>query len=193
MSPLSSYRNLFLLGLLLVFLGAIALRATPRPMAYVSTETDQGQPAEDAATSTVPDLTSASFPKGDALAGLGADWTYVRQTVLSEKSGSAFPGTFSTRESVIHEIGTKTDLVLEEGNIIDNAALQKGLQSKTVTKTQIAGRDAYLVPIASITGGTGLLLVGDTTTLQIQYSQSAEWPKQLDQAVLSYIATARLP
>lgn len=140
----------------------------------------------------MPDLTSAAFPEGDALAGLGADWTYLRQTAFQDRSSAAMPGTSSTRQSVIKAVGKETQLLLEEANIIDRVRLDVALKEQEVAKTEVAGRGGYLVPTADLAGGTGLLLVGTSTTLLIQDATSAAWPRTVLPEVLSYIATVRV-
>lgn len=189
-----------MLGLcaILVLVSAVGIRlATPRvaPAAEQEGASTTGSATETVVgttASTVPDLTSAAYPDGDALKGLGADWTFVSQRTITEKSAAALPGTNATRESVIKIVGKETQLLLIESDIADQKKLDVALKAKNVKKLTIAKRNGYVVPANGIAGGTGFLLVGKNTTLLLQDSASAVWPKSLEPEILSYIATVNV-
>jgi hypothetical protein len=181
----NSYRTLFLLGLVLAAVAALAVRVTPQRVPSPS----EGR----VATSSVPDLTSSAFSEGDALVGLGADWTYISQTSFYGKSAAAINGISPFRQSVIKAVGKSTQLIIEENTMNDRKILDASLASKSVIKISVSGREAYLVPLVDMAGGTGLLLVGDKTALLLQDAVSADWPKTLEPEILSYIATVRVP
>ncbi len=199
-TPTSFSASIFGLSIILVLVTSIGIRlGLPRvsstPPQNIAGEPAQNalQPTEEASTSTIPDLTSAAFPDGDALKGLGADWTFVRQEDVSNKASNGLSGTRVMRESVISAVGKTTQLLLTESDIIDRKMLDAAVKAKDVKKVIISGRDGYLVPSLDKNGGTGFLLVGTNTTLLIQDSASASWPKALDAAVLTYIATVHIP
>lgn len=146
-----------------------------------------------ATSSTIPAFTSATVYDGDALKGLGPEWTFLRQTDLSEKSATSFAGTAPRRESVVKLVGKQVQLVLTELNVIDPKALRASITSQALTGTTIAGREGYVVSVPGLTGGTGFVLIGSTTALLFQDANVAQWPSELDPAVMSYIAAVRVP
>lgn len=121
------------------------------------------------------------------------EWTYLRQTPLRGQSAAMIEGTSSTRQSLIKVIGKTTQLLLEEADIVDPKKLEMSLQMRAVTKTTVAGRDGYLVPVSDISGGSGLLLVGESTTLLLQDVHAAHWPRALEPDVLAYLRTVQVP
>lgn len=184
-------QSLFLLGVVLVIVAAVAMRVAKQSWVE-NTLPDTTQTA----TSSVPDFTSATFTTGDALASVGPEWTFVRQTP-EEQSASAPAGTVSKRESVIQSVEhSSLTLLLEEGSIRDrnalNAFLDERVKAKSYTKTTIAGREGYLVTVADIMNSKALLLIGDRTYLLIKRS-AAEWPTELEPEVSSYIGSVRVP
>jgi len=198
---LSFPATLVALSALLVLMSALGIRASKpsvdiSPYSFESVVGDwqeRAQISDGSVTTTVPEFASASFPDGDALKGLGADWTFVRQDNVSGKLASALPGTEATRESVIKIVGKDTQLLLTEFEITDAKKLQASLKDASTKKVTVAERSGYIIPTNDIAGGTGFLLVGDSTTLLFQDSRAAEWPKELESEILSYIATVRVP
>ena len=182
----SSSILLFVLAFALVLVGMASVR-------LMRSRAPRSTTQRVAATSSAPALTSASFLYGDALAGLGADWTFVRQTELDGGSAAQVEGVSSTRQSVIKAIQSGATLVLEEANIRDQAKLDRSLKSTAVKPLTIAGRAGYLVPVISIAGGNGFFLMGSSTTLLVQDADSASWPQTLSSEELSYIASVRVP
>jgi len=139
----------------------------------------------------VPEFTSATFNDGDALAGLGANWTYLRQTAVEPKAAPDLDGTKPTRESVAKLLAKPVELILNEAQITDAKKLATAL--KPYKKTTVAGRDGYLIPAADLAGGTQFALVGTSTVLLIQGGTTAVWPEKLDPEVTIFIQTVRVP
>ncbi len=184
-----------ILGLssLLVLVAAIAVRSSlPSPSApqeatlvAPSSATTTSPVSGDTTTSTVPAFASAAFFDGDALKGLGPEWTFLDQTNVSVSS-SVMAGTQDVRVSRIKVSGKDLQFQLTESKIVDGAVLKAALAKKTVKKSKIAGRDGYLV-------SNGFLLVGSSTTLFLHIEQSTTWPSSLSAELLSYIGTVRVP
>lgn len=179
----------------LVLVAAMALRSAsgPRPSpgsgsGAVSTTSE----------SAVPAFTSARFADGDALSGLGPEWTYLWQKELGATDGSGIAGTTPKRQSLVKRSGQSALLLLTELEIADQTKLDKALRDTTVSATTVAGRDGYLIPIASLTGGTALLLKGATSVLLIEYGEETygnmlPWPATIPSDVESYVASVRIP
>lgn len=140
---------------------------------------------------------SVSFTpaSNDPLSSLGPQWTYLRQTVLSDQHQilSQQSGALPTRESVVKVVGKEVELIIDELNLIDRAQFTRMLQESGAVKTSIAGRSGYIVTKTEITGGSGFLLVGENTALLLQSSRSAVWPKTPESEILTYIQTVRVP
>lgn len=139
----------------------------------------------------VPEFTSAAFQSGDALSGLGANWTFLRQNEVGDSEKTDLDGTVLTRESVVKLAGKPIQLILSEAQIIDAGKLVKALK-EFETKT-VAGRTGYILPAADLAGGTQFALVGTSTVLLVQDANAAQWPEQLDPEVSMYIQTALVP
>lgn len=197
-NPLSHSASIFGLSAILVLVTSIGIRLgqlnAPAPSEEDTTSTGQTAtlPTEETTTSTIPDLTSAAFTDGDALKGLGTDWTFVRQDDISGQK-PILSGTVVKRESVVKAVNKETQLVLTESDIVDQKKLDAALTAKGIKKFVIAGRDGYIIPTGEKTKGTGFLLVGTNTTLLITDAASATWPSALEAAVLTYIATVHTP
>lgn len=145
-------------------------------------------------TAGLPEPTSARFASGDALQGLGANWTFLKQEDQRMLSMSFVAGTAPGRESVVQLVSNpKVSLTLEESYINDQKKLDAALAEKDVKKVTVAKREGYIVPMGSLAGGTALVLTGSTTILIIQDTNTELWPEELDPEVATYIATARVP
>jgi hypothetical protein len=185
---LFSPKRVLLFSLVSLVIIAVALQVLPQ-QAHETT----GQPSGVAATSSVPAFTSATFPAGDSLLGLGPEWTFLRQEELSEKDGAWLAGTVPTRQSVARLITGNVQLFLVESRIQDQAALDKALTDPSVKRVSVAGRDGYLVPVGDAQGSTAFALMGQTTMLLIQDGLIANWPKDPAPEVLAYVASLHLP
>ncbi len=192
----SSPRFIFLIALLLVAVAVVSLRGRSAPKSSSSNSS-----AAVESSSSVPTVTSTNVSKvtlasdDDPLSSLGQQWTFLRQTSLTAQAKvlSLSDGIRPVRESVVKLIGKDVSLVLDEFKLIDRAQLLSTLQADGATKITVAGRSGYLVATADISGGTGLLLVGDKTALLLQVSGSVFWPKTPAPEVLSYITIVRVP
>ncbi len=190
---LSSPRFIFLIALAL---GGVALLNLRRGSAPTSVS-----PSLSSLSAVGPGLGLASATSIQAayalppLSSLGPQWTFVRQTILSDQDKvlSMSEGASPVRESVVKLIGKNYSLVLDEFALADRVQLLRALQTSGATKTVVAGRSGYFAQTADITGSTGLLLVGDTTALLLRVDGSALWPTELAAEVINYIASVRVP
>lgn len=180
-------------AVLLLF--AVALRLFPQSSVRVAADAYVSSVATstDGSASSVPAFTSAAFTSGDALKGLGPEWTYVRQSTLSPNMVGLIAGTAPTRETVVKLIGKDVGYFFEEADIQDPKVLDAALKGKDVHAVNIAERDGYLIPMGDIAGGTGFLLKGATSILVIQDVNAATWPSELPSELLSYIHTVHVP
>ncbi len=186
--PLFSPQRILVLSLVALVVVAVALGA-------VSKRSSQGAQrfSEVVATSSVPAFTSTSFPAGDALLGLGPEWTFLRQEELSEKDGAWLPGTVPTRQSVVKLTTGQVQMFLVESRIQDQAALDMALADASIKRATVGGRDGYLVSLGDAQGSVAFALVGPTTVLLIQDGLVANWPKDPVPEVVSFVASLHLP
>ena len=181
------------LSLLLVVVSALAVRSSaPRTVeisgtSATTTISQTAEPSIAAATTTIPDFASAAFPDGDALKGLGADWTFIDQTTTDSTSTvMGLPGLYQTRVSEVKVNGKDIALLLAEASILDQKKLTAALKQKPVKQATIAGRKGYFL-------SNGFFLVGSSTTMFIKDDIAKTWPTTLSAEVLSYIGTVRVP
>jgi len=189
-----SSAKLVCIAVVLVVVAALALRFLPgKTSPSVSTG-----PGPIVASTTVPLFTSAAFFDGDALHGVGPEWTFISQTNLSAQvppPANPFDGTIAAKMSVIRLTGKTTQLGLSEYSVSDRAALEKKLA--TYTQATSAGRQGYLVPVADEAGSTGFAIVGTNAILLLQYGNSqsanfAAWPSDLEPEVQSLVASIQV-
>ncbi len=178
---LVSSRKLLIAASIIVCLLALGLR-------YRSTAPATFYILPPTSSSTLPAFTSARFENGDPLKSLGPEWTFERQSEMSARDAAPLNGIVAQRQSVVKVVGKQTELMLTEFNIVDKAILRASLAKKSVTKIAIAGRDGFIVPVPGLEGGTGFIIVGETTALLMEDGQSALWPQTSAPEILSYIA-----
>ncbi len=147
--------------------------------------------------SGLPAFTSAKFNSGDVLAGLGPEWSVVRQNQIAGKDAKDLNGTAATRETIVHLIGKNTEMLITEYVINDVGVLDQALGTPNITKHTIAGRDGYIVPVPSLTGGSAFFMAGTSTALMLEYGEDPfgnwmPWPDTVPNAIKSYIASVRL-
>jgi hypothetical protein len=138
------------------------------------------------ATGTLPDLTSATFASGDALTGLGADWTFIQQEEYSADVTSTLPGIRPARRTLVKELAGTTELMIEEAVLLGQGEFVQTLKEQTT----LGGREVYLL---NESPHRYLVLVGKTSALLIEYSDHRAWKDPLPPAVASYVATVRVP
>jgi hypothetical protein len=142
----------------------------------------------------LPQPTSAAFVGGDALRGLGSNWTFVSQQDQMMLSMSYIAGTAPQRESVVRLIKDgKVGLVIQESRIIDQKMLDAVLKSKDAKEVKVAGKVGYIIPMGGLDGGNALLLAGPTTVLILQDAETANWPDELNPEVEMYVRTVNVP
>jgi hypothetical protein len=141
-----------------------------------------------------PQPTSAIVTGGGVLDGLGPNWTFVSQQDQKMLSVSFVAGTAPERETIVRLTDNgDVGLGIQESNIVDRKMLDGALASNEATKTTVAGKTAYLVPMGGLEGGTALLLVGQTSVLILQDAESADWPSELNPEVEMYVRTVTVP
>lgn len=107
---------------------------------------------------------------------------------------SYIDGTAPLRESVVQLINNpKIGLIIEESRIVDRKMLDKALAAKDVTKTEVATRSGYLVPMGSLDGGNSFVLTGSSTILILEDANAALWPEKLDAETAMYVRTVNVP
>lgn len=185
-----SPRSLVIVSLFLVFAAAFAFRWSVPASPAGFDRRSAGAPD---ATSPVPSFTSAGFGIGDPLTALGPEWTFLRQRMLGAADAPPVGGVSGFRESYVKLQGKDVGLLLSEYLVTDRAALDAALASSGARKTTMAGVEGYLIPVASIEGGSGLALVGTTRVLFLQHGSSAEWPETPEPEIQAYIANVRVP
>lgn len=137
-----------------------------------------------------PQLQSAKFATGDALAGIGADWTFVEQQVLAGDGTSPVAGTTLQRHTRLKQGTTEeSQLLIDEMRIEQKASFEKAVAS--YARISLAGRDGYLVPNTS--GGDSLLLVGPSNAILLTAIPQPDWKQALSPALAAYIATVNIP
>jgi len=188
-----------ILGILLVLAAALAIRFLPlrvrNPRVSSAAVPDQTVATTTADANDIsPGFTSVRFAGGDALKGLGPNWTFIRQQDQRSMSRSFIDGTAPTRESVVRLISDpNVSLIIEESNIADRKMLDKALAAKDVKQSKIAGRDGFLVPMGDLAGGQALVLTGTSTVLILQDANAALWPAKPNPEVLMYVGTVNVP
>lgn len=205
-TKLNTFSLVLIASLGLLVLTAIALRFVPgvyKPIAkpYSTLEEARRLEAEERMAQTgsasdlaFPEPTSAIITSGGVLDGLGPNWTFVGQQDQKMLSVSFVPGTAPDRESVVRLIdNANIGLGIQESTIVDRQMLDEALASKEATKTTVAGKEGYLVPVGGLEGGTALLLVGSSTVLILQDAEAANWPNELNPEVEMYVRTVRVP
>lgn len=189
---LTNSHIIFLAAVCVIVAATVAIRILP--VQRTDKSSDAGIQVPKSVPTGLPEPTSAKFASGDALQGLGANWTFLKQEDQRMLSMSFIAGTAPGRESVVQLVGNpKVSLTLEESYINDQKKLDAALAEKDVKKVTVAGREGYIVPMGSLAGGTALVLKGSTTILIIQDTNTELWPEELDTEVATYIATARVP
>jgi len=152
---------------------------------------NEGQAEEPLA---LPQPTSAAFVGGDALRGLGSNWTFVSQRDQMMLSMSYFAGTAPQRESVVRLIKDgRVGLVIQESRIVDRKMLDAALKSQDFKETKVAGKSGYIIPMGGLEGGSALLLTGESTVLILQDPETANWPDGLHPEVEMYVRTVNVP
>jgi hypothetical protein len=160
------------------------VKTLPPPVSLSTTGTaDTGTPA----------FTSASFNGGDPFRSLGPEWTFLRQSDLTEKDGKWLAGTVPVREAVVKLIGKDVTMLLTELRITETAKLLQARSSGNVKKAKVAGRDGYMVPMQDMAGGTAFAIVGQNRVLLIQHGESYLWPTGIEPEIANYIVSVDVP
>jgi hypothetical protein len=200
----NAFSFVLLVSLGLLILTAVAFRFVPgayKPIAkpYSTLEEARRLEEEDRLMSQTGELafpqpTSAIVTGGGVLDGLGPNWTFVSQQDQKMLSVSFVAGTAPERETIVRLTDNgDVGLGIQESNIVDRKMLDGALASNEATKTTVAGKTAYLVPMGGLEGGTALLLVGQTSVLILQDAESADWPSELNPEVEMYVRTVTVP
>jgi hypothetical protein len=184
-SRVSSYHPAIVATLLLV-VGIAVLIRLQNPVASTTDTPSTSNVGDD-----VPEFTSATFPDGDILKGLGPEWTYLRQSPLESNDARALPGLTPNREALVKLAGESTEMSLAIYDIADHAKLDAALA--TYSTSTVSSRSGWVIPLNDISGGSGFLLVGSRSALLISLSGSAEWPSTLPAPVTSFITAIRVP
>jgi len=201
MSKLSSqpsHKALLLGSVLLVMVGALIVRFLPTTSRIPAPVPAKTAPVTTPAPVGVPEFTSAAFQTGDSLAGLGPEWTFLRQDDLSGVANAKIPkGTSGVRETLVKLSDASSTMLLTELKIDDAKALEKALSVKAVVARTIAGRKGYVLPVASMTGGSAFMISGTSTALMLEYGEDPygnlmDWPKTVPAAIASFIATVKV-
>lgn len=173
-------------SMLLVLASALAIRSSAPAPSVSSSSPLSASSVQDATTSTIPAFTSASYSDGDALKGLGPEWTVVEQHDFPKGTVGTMAGFTASRTTVVSLLATSTRLSVTEEALMDPPAFAAAVKKDKLQKIQIAGRDGYLI-------GGGFLLVGERTAVFFQQKDSSVWPTHPAAEVLAYIATVRVP
>lgn len=186
--------TLFLVAAGLVLVSAIAARVLIPPTIRMRISQEEYRLMEASVQKkhdeAGPQLQSAKFATGDALAGIGADWTFVEQNVLSGTETPTIPGTKPQRHTRLKQgDDAQVQLVIDEAGKGDAAAFAKTL--KGYTALSLAGREGYLVPNSS--GGDSFLLVGSTNIVLLTAVPQIDWKQPLSAPLAAYIATVNIP
>lgn len=185
--------TLFALAGGLILVSAIAARILIPPTIHMRISQDELRLMEQAVernrNARGPQLESAKFTTGDALAGIGANWTFLEQSVLTGAEPARIPGTVPSRQSRLKHGDNVLQLVIHEAKKGNASVLEKALSG--YEKIGLAGREGYLVPDAS--GGASVLFVGSSSVLLLTGVPSVDWKKSLPEALTAYIATVNIP
>ncbi len=137
-----------------------------------------------------PQLESSKFSTGDALSGIGANWTFIDQAILTASDAKPrFAGTSPQRQTMMKQAESGLQMQVYEAKVIDTASFTKATAS--AERMNIAGREGYLVPDSS--GGSALLLTGPGSIIVLTPVPNLDWKAPLPEALTAYIATVSIP
>ena len=116
---------------MLVMVGALIVRFLPTTSQIPAPVPVKTTPVTTTAPVGVPEFTSAAFETGDALAGLGPEWTFLRQDALSGVADAKIPkGTSGIRETLVKLSSASSTMLLTELKIDDAKALRRHLRRR---------------------------------------------------------------
>ncbi|MCC7357805.1 hypothetical protein IT408_04890 [Candidatus Uhrbacteria bacterium] len=185
--------TLFIISIGLVCVSVIAVRFfLPQTIRLRITEDEyrlMEQAVEKNRAASLPQLESSKFSNGDALSGIGGNWTFLDQAVLDGSTTKPrFAGTVPQRQTMMKLAEGELKLQVYEAKIVDTIAFQKELLS--AEKINIAGREGYLVP--DISGGSSLLMKGSDSIVVLTVIPNFDWKNRLPDALSAYIATVSI-
>lgn len=114
----------------------------------------------------------------------------IRESSLSAEDGEWLKGTVPEHETVIRLANSETTLLKIDLRITDSNALDTALLS--LSRTTVAGRDGYIVPMNDAGGGTGFAMIGKTSIVLIQHGKSYLWPGEPETEVAAYLKSLRV-
>ena len=163
---------------------AIRMRITPDEYRIMEQRVQRQRDAQS------PQLESSKFSTGDALAGIGAHWTFIDQAVLQGTDAKPrFSGTTPQRQTTLKQAESGLQMQVYEANIVDATVFKQAIASAERLNT--AGREGYLIP--DVSGGSSLLLMGSRSFIVVTPIPNLKWKQVLPEALTAYIATVSIP
>ncbi len=182
----------FVLAGVLLLIGAVVVRMTVKPVVHMRISEEEYRMMEEYVANqnqVEPQLDSSTFTVGDALVGVGGNWTYIEQSTLTGKEAPLIAGTTPTRQSRLKAIEGDQQMALHEARISDDVVFDAARSKHEMVK--IGEREARLV--LGKDGSSRLLLAGQTTIVLITPSPLIDWKQKLPEVVATYIASVRIP